>query len=118
MNTELTILSLNSALFSARYYGRKQESEERPTSSIVTHSGSWGGAYLFHEGLSQADHLGEEDGVVGQVGAQVAQHAEGVLPQVLEALGRPGGPAAPQWPQHTALRPLGNSGPGGFKSQH
>jgi len=72
-------------------------------------------ADLFHEALAQADDLGKEDGVVGEVRAQVAEHAEGVLAQVLEGFGWPGSPAAPQGPQHAPLGPLGNAGPAGSR---
>lgn len=32
--------------------------------------------YLFHEGLAQTHNLGKEDRVIGEVRAQVAEHAE------------------------------------------
>lgn len=37
-------------------------------------------AYLFHEGLAETHDLGKEDGVMGEVGAQVAEHTERVPP--------------------------------------
>lgn len=70
-------------------------------------------ADLFHEALPQADDLGKENGVVGEVRAQVAEHAKGVLAQVLKCFGWPGSPAAPQGPQHTSFGPLGNTSPVG-----
>ena len=47
--------------------------------------------YLLHEALAQADDLGEEDGVVGQVRAQVAQHGDDITGQLLEGLHPPRG---------------------------
>lgn len=34
--------------------------------------------YLFHEALAQTNYLGKEDRVVGEVRAQIAEHAERV----------------------------------------
>lgn len=51
--------------------------------------------YLFHEGLAQTHNLGEEDRVMGEVRAQVAEHAECVSAKVLKALCRLGGPLVP-----------------------
>lgn len=68
-------------------------------------------SHLLHESFSQTHHLGEEDGVVGEVGAQVAQHAERVPAQVLEGLGGSRGPFVPQWVQDTPPRTFGETSP-------
>lgn len=67
--------------------------------------------YLLHESLSQTHDFGKEDGVIGEVGAQVAQHAECVPAEVLEGLCRPRGPFVPQWAQNTSSRPFGETSP-------
>lgn len=69
-------------------------------------------SYLLHESFAQTHDLGKEDGVVGQVGAQVAQHAERVPAEVLEGLCRPRGPFVPQWVQNTSSCSFGETSPG------
>ena len=67
--------------------------------------------YLFHEALAQTHNLGEEDRVMREVRAQVADHAERVPAEVFEALCRPRGALVPQWMQHTSPRPFREAGP-------
>lgn len=67
--------------------------------------------HLFHETLAQSHDLGKQDGVVGQVRAQVAQHVEDVPGQMVKAFGRPQCLFVPQRHHQTAFGTFGDCSP-------
>lgn len=62
--------------------------------------------YLFHEGLAQTHNLGKKNGIVGEMRAQVAEHAECFPAQVLKVLCRSRGSFALQRMQWASLGPF------------
>lgn len=59
--------------------------------------------HLFHEAFAQTYDLGEKDGIVGEVRAQVTQHGEHVLREILETLDRRRSLPVPQQLRHGAF---------------
>lgn len=67
--------------------------------------------HLFHETLAQSHDLGKQDGVVGQVRAQVAQHGEDVPGEIVKSFGRPRCLLAPQRRHQTTFGTFGDCSP-------